>query len=173
VTAGRRAAFLDRDGVLNEDTGYVGRVSDFRLLPGVPEALRLLGDAGWLLVVVTNQSGIGRGYYTEADFQAVTAHLRALLAADGVTLAHVAHCPHAPDGGPCRCRKPAPGMILDSAAALGVDLSASVMIGDKPSDVAAGRAAGVARCFLVGGGPGEADGHFTDLLACARALVRP
>jgi D-glycero-D-manno-heptose 1,7-bisphosphate phosphatase len=174
VARGGRAAFLDRDGVINIDRGYVGQVERFALVPGAAEGMRLLAGAGYLLAVVTNQSGIGRGYYTEADFQAVTRHMLAELARAGVDVARVAHCPHLPDAG-CSCRKPRPGMILDSAAALRVDPAASLLIGDSASDVAAGRAAGVGRCYLVGGdgptGGAGADGWFPDLLACARAVT--
>lgn len=170
---GRRAAFLDRDGVINVDHGYVGQVERFELAPGAAAGLRLLCDNGYLLVVVTNQSGIGRGYYGLADFAAVTRHMEGELAAAGVHIAHVAFCPHLPDAG-CSCRKPRPGMILDSAARLGIDPALSVMIGDSSSDIAAGRAAGVGRCYLVGAHPPaamNADGMFPDLLACARAIA--
>ena len=168
----KRAAFLDRDGVINVDTGYVGQVDRFRLIPGAAAGLKLLADAGYLLVVVTNQSGIARGYYTQADFAAVTRHMLAELAAQGVTIAHVACCPHRPDGD-CLCRKPRPGMILDSAARLNIDVSRSVLIGDKPSDIAAGDNAGVGHCYLVGAPPSgrHADRTFPDLLACARAIT--
>jgi D-glycero-D-manno-heptose 1,7-bisphosphate phosphatase len=168
----RRAAFLDRDGVINVDRGYVGQVDRFELAPGAAEGMRVLAGAGYLLAVVTNQSGIGRGYYGVADFEAVTRHMRAELRARGVEVALVCHCPHLPGDG-CPCRKPRPGMILDAAARLDVDLGASVMIGDSPSDIAAGRAAGVGRCYLIGPGPAPpgADGGFPDLGACARAVT--
>lgn len=167
----RRAAFLDRDGVINVDHGYVGQIERFQLLPGAAEGMRLLSEADYLLVVVTNQSGIGRGYYGEAEFQAVTRHMRSELAKHGVMIARISHCPHLP-ADDCTCRKPQPGMIRDSAAALEVDLGASVLIGDNPSDVAAGRASGVGRCFIVGGTDKAADGVFPDLLACARAITQ-
>lgn len=144
----RRAAFLDRDGVINVDRGYVHRIEDFEFIDGVPQALARLQRAGWALVVVTNQSGIGRGRFSEADYQRLSAHLRSELRRSGVELDAVVHCPHRPDEG-CDCRKPAPGMLLRAAAALGLDLPASVMVGDKLADLQAGRAAGVARCVLV------------------------
>ena len=153
---GRRAAFVDRDGVLNEDHGYVGRAEDFRWLPGAIDALKRLQDAGWALVVITNQSGIARGFYTEADFARLCEHVGAELAARGVRLAAIEHCPHLPDAAvaayrrDCDCRKPAPGMILRAARALDIDLTASWLFGDKASDIAAGRAAGVGRCWLIG-----------------------
>lgn len=176
-----KAAFLDRDGVINIDRGYVGDPDDFDLIDGVPEALALLRGLGYRLVVVTNQSGIGRGYYTEADYQRVNARMQDTLAGHGIGLDLVLHCPHGPDDG-CACRKPMPGMILDGAARLNVALNRSVLFGDKGSDIAAGRAAGVGLCFMVGALPnmsieapdevasGRADGRGADLLACVRML---
>lgn len=158
MTARRPAAFLDRDGVINEEREYVHRVEDFHLLPGVVDALAALQRGGYALVVVTNQGGIGLGLYGEADVERLHAHLRAELAAAGVTLDAVYHCPHHPRSAdpllraPCRCRKPQPGMIEQAAAALHLDLPRSLLVGDKASDVAAGRAAGVGRNVLVRSG---------------------
>ena len=173
VTTGARVAFLDRDGVITEDFGYVGRVEAVRLLPGAAEGLRLLSADGYRLAIVTNQSGIGRGYYTLEDFHAVSQHLDLLLQREGIAIDHLAFCPHAPSplGDGCQCRKPKPGMILEAAAALGADLAASILIGDKPSDIAAGRAAGVGRCFRIGSPDAQSDGYYPDLLSCALALV--
>jgi D-glycero-D-manno-heptose 1,7-bisphosphate phosphatase len=145
---GDRAVFLDRDGVINVDRGYVHRIEDFEFLPGAPEALARLQRAGWRLVVVTNQSGIGRGLFSEADYQRVTQHMREQLALRGVTLDSVFHCPHAPDYG-CGCRKPKPGLLHYAAAHLGLDLSHSVMVGDKECDLLAAEAAGLYASFLV------------------------
>jgi D-glycero-D-manno-heptose 1,7-bisphosphate phosphatase len=152
------AAFIDRDGVVNEERGYVHRIEDFHLLPGVVDGLRLLRQHGYSLVLVTNQAGIGRGLYTEDDYQALTAHLQVLLAAQGAALDGVYHCPHHPIAGvggyrvDCTCRKPHPGMLLQAAHDLGLDLATSVLVGDKHSDLEAGRAAGVAACVLVESG---------------------
>ena len=150
------AVFLDRDGVINVDHGYVSTWERFEFLPGVPDALRALEDAGYLLIVVSNQSGIGRGYYCEADVeslnQAIAQHLGSTV---GVTLSEFYHCPHHPTEAAgefrrqCDCRKPAPGMIRQAVLAHGVDLKTSLLVGDKDSDIEAGRAAGVARLFLV------------------------
>lgn len=154
-----RAAFLDRDGVLNVDHGYVSRAEDFEWLPGALSAMARLQQAGYQLVVVTNQSGIARGYYTEADFDALTGHMRAELRAQGITLAGVYSCPHHPEATleayrqDCDCRKPRPGMILRAARALGLDLASSCLFGDKPSDIVAGRAAGVGHCCLIDPNP--------------------
>ena len=150
------AVFLDRDGVINVDHGYVSTWERFEFLPGVPDALRALQDAGYLLIVVSNQSGIGRGYYCEADVeslnQAVAQHLGNTV---GVTLSEFYHCPHHPTEAEgefrrqCDCRKPAPGMIRQAVLDHGIDLKTSLLVGDKDSDIEAGRAAGVARLFKV------------------------
>jgi len=143
-----KAVFLDRDGTLIEDPGYLSRPGDVRVLPGVPDALRRLSDAGYALVVVTNQSGIGRGYYSEDDYRLVTSAFRGAL---GVSLAAVHHCPHAPDA-KCSCRKPAPGMLQTAAREREIDLGRSWMVGDSDGDVLAGHAAGC-RAVLIGRGP--------------------
>ena len=178
------AVFLDRDGVINVDHGYTHRIEDFEFVPGSVQALASLQRAGWRLVVVTNQSGIARGLYTNDDYERFTAHMRAQLQAEGVRLDAVFHCPHLPDAAVaeyrlvCNCRKPAPGMLLRAARELSLDLSASVMVGDRLSDLHAGRAAGVGRCLLVRSGQSVqddearlADAVFDDLAACAHALT--
>ncbi|MFY9510920.1 MAG: HAD family hydrolase [Rubrivivax sp.] len=178
-----KAVFLDRDGVLVHDGGYVHRVQDLRLLPGVVEGLLRLQAVGYKLVVVTNQSGIARGFYGEAEYQAFTSALTEMLGHHGVTLAAVYHCPHLPDADVpayaqhCDCRKPAPGMVLRALQALDIDPAASVMIGDRRSDLQAGRAAGIARCVLIRDAgsqeplPPEADIACQDLDICAKHLV--
>lgn len=179
---GRPAAFLDRDGVVNVDHGYVHRWEDFRFIDGSVSAMRRLQDAGYLLVVVTNQSGIARGLYTEADYLALTQQMRAHLATQGVTLAGVFHCPHLPDGPiapyarTCDCRKPAPGLILQARDALQIDLPGSLLVGDKPSDIHAARAAGVGRAYLVqpphGAGEPRADARFDSLADCVAHVLQ-
>lgn len=167
----RPAAFLDRDGVINRERGYVHRPADFELLPGVTEGMARLRAAGYLLVVVTNQAGIARGLYDAAAFEQLTQYMRDLLQAAGVTVDAVYHCPHHPTAGvgayrvECVCRKPAPGMLLAAAQQLGIDLPASVLVGDKSSDIEAGRRAGVSRCVLVTSGHAteEADRAVADV----------
>lgn len=151
----RRAVFLDRDGTLNREIGYIGDPAALELLPGVVPALADLAAAGYALVVVTNQSAIGRGHFTAAQVEAVHERLRALLAAGGVVLDGVFVCPHAPDAG-CPCRKPAPGLLLTARDALDLDLGTSWLVGDSAKDVAAARAAGV-RPLLVLTGWGKRD----------------
>ena len=151
----RRAVFLDRDGVINEDTGYIPRPESFVIRPGVIDALAEIQRLGYLLVVITNQSGIGRGYYTADDYQQVTQHMLAELASGGVTLAGVYYCPHTADDG-CQCRKPAAGMILQAAREHGIDLSQSWLVGDKSSDIEAACRAGIRQTLRVES-PYEAD----------------
>ncbi len=180
----QRAVFLDRDGVINVDLGYVHRVEHFRFVPGSDVALARLQAAGWRLVVVTNQSGLARGLYSSADYERFTAHLRAQLAGAGVQLDAVLHCPHLPDAVvpayrlSCPCRKPAPGLLLQAARELSLDMGASVMVGDRLSDVFAGRAAGVGYNVLVRSGhalePGaaeQADAVYDDLAAFVDAWL--
>jgi len=180
-----KAAFLDRDGVVNEDHAYVHRIGDFKFIPGAVEALRALQEAGFLLVIVTNQSGIARGLYSEADYQALETYMRERLAAADVTLDSVQYCPHLPDAPlekyrrDCDCRKPNAGMIRNAAAQLNIDTSQSILIGDRRSDLDAGRTAGVGRCFLVRSGVPlsdadirAADGVFDDLAQCVAELLK-
>ena len=153
----RRAAFIDRDGVLNEDLGYVHRWQDFHWLPGAIDALAQLQRTGHALVVVTNQSGVARGLYTLADVERLHTQLRSELQAHGVQLAGLYACPHHPQAVlpeyrlHCACRKPMPGLIQQAARELALDLPASCLFGDKASDIEAGRRAGVGRSWLVQG----------------------
>ena len=151
-----RAVFLDRDGVINVDVAYCSRVEDFEWIPGVLGAAAAYARAGYQLVIVTNQSGIGRGYYTETDFQKLTRHMKAKFSEAGAPLAAVYFCPHHPQAkmaayrSVCRCRKPAPGMILQACDELGIDPARSLMFGDKPGDMQAALAAGVGTRILLG-----------------------
>lgn len=145
--------FLDRDGTLMEDPGYVSHPDQVRLVPGIAATLKRFREAGYALVIVTNQSGIGRGLYTWDDYDAVAARLEALLAAEGVAFDAVLACGHAPDEG-CGWRKPAPGMIREAATMLALDLRRSLLVGDKLSDLEAAAAAGLPRAVHVASGQG-------------------
>jgi D-glycero-D-manno-heptose 1,7-bisphosphate phosphatase len=150
------ALFLDRDGTLIADPGYVCRAADVRLFDGVPAALARFRDAGYALIVVTNQSGIGRGLYGWADYDAVAARLEALLAENGVVFDSVVACGHSPEEGDrCGWRKPAAGMIRTAAEILGVDLDRSLMVGDKLIDMQAAETAGLKRAVHVATGQGD------------------
>lgn len=140
--------FLDRDGVINVEVEYLHDPAQLVLIDGVADTIAALAQTGAAVVVVTNQAGIGRGKYTERELAAVTAHLDGLLAKVGAKLDGTYFCPHHPDAGVgdykrvCRCRKPAPGMLEQAAAELGLDLARSLLVGDKATDLAAGRAVG-------------------------------
>jgi len=154
-TGRRPAAFLDRDGVINIDHGYVFRREEFELVPGALEGTRRLIALGYAPVIVTNQSGIGRGLYSEDDFHALTRWMADAFEAAGAPLAGIYYCPHHPDAANgryrimCQCRKPAPGMLMRAADELGLDLAASVLFGDRVSDLLAARAAGVPQRILL------------------------
>ncbi len=146
---GKKAIFLDRDGVINEDRSYVHSIEDFSFIPGVFEALREFAKMGYVLIIVTNQSGIGRGYYTLEDFMKLNEWMLKRFEEEGIEIAEVLFCPHAPDEG-CECRKPAPGMILEGIKKHNIDPDSSWMIGDKPTDMEAAIRAGVKGRILIG-----------------------
>lgn len=153
----RRALFLDRDGTLIVDVGYPRDPARVELIPGAADALRAL-QRDWLLVVVSNQSGIGRGLIAPDEAAAVHDRFVAAFAAAEVAFAGCYYCPHAPDAR-CACRKPAPGLLLAAAADLDLALPRSVLVGDKPSDLDAGRAAGLAAVFQLGAERGWPELH--------------
>lgn len=150
----RRAAFLDRDGTINEDVNYLRDPSQVRLLPGAAEALKRLRDSGFQIIVASNQSGVARGMLTEQTLAEIHRELLSQLAAQGATVDAIYYCPHlpgsteAPYGRECDCRKPAPGLLLRAARERNLDLGRSVMIGDSERDVRAGLAAGC-RAVLI------------------------
>jgi len=144
----RRALFLDRDGTLMIDTGYVRDPNDVTLLPGAAEMLREAKRAGFTLILVSNQSGVARGIISREQLSAVQDRFEELLAKEGVKLDDVRFCLHGPDDG-CLCRKPAPGMLRQAAKARGIDLERSVMLGDRESDILAGKSAGCATTILL------------------------
>jgi D-glycero-D-manno-heptose 1,7-bisphosphate phosphatase len=146
----RPFVFCDRDGTLVEDRGYVHRIDDYCLLPGVVGGLQSLQDAGYGLAIVTNQSGIARGYYTEADFERFQAHLTSDLDRQGIQIAASYHCPHLPNAG-CACRKPGVALLERAQRELDCDLAASWVVGDSPSDVALAERAGCRSVFLLTG----------------------
>jgi len=151
---GRRAVFLDRDGTLNVNTGYVSSPDDVRLIDGAADGARKLAAAGYALVIASNQSGIARGLITPAAVDSVDERVLALLRERGVSIEAVYRCPHLPGGmvaayaHECECRKPKPGMLVWAAADLGLDLSSSWAVGDSERDVQAGLAAGCRAILL-------------------------
>lgn len=185
VKGTKRAVFLDRDGTINVETEYLNRVEDFALIPGAAAAIRRLNAAGFLVIVVTNQSGIGRGYYDEAALERLHRHMDLELARFGATVDAYYFCPHHPQHGigaygvECACRKPLPGMLLQAAADFPLDLPASFIIGDKLADVEAGLKAGCCP-LLVRTGYGAADESrlpagvtaYADLTAAVEGILR-
>jgi len=146
----RGAVFLDRDGTINEETQYLCDPRSLRLIPGAAEAVRRLNQSGAPVIVVTNQAGVGRGYYSESRVAEVHAELARALAAQGAHLDAIYYCPHHPDEG-CTCRKPEPGMLLRAAEEWEIDLARSYMVGDKLSDLQAGQRAGCRSVLVLTG----------------------
>ena len=145
-----KVIFLDRDGVINVDKGYVHKIEDFEFTKGAIKALKYFQSLGYILIIVTNQSGIARGYYTLKDFKKLTTWMKNRLKADGIEIKEVYFCPHSPDE-KCLCRKPGPGMILKAAKDYDIDLKKSWMIGDKKSDIEAAKRAGIINTILISG----------------------
>ena len=178
-----RAVFLDRDGVLNEERNYLRRVEDVVVMAGAPAALKRLADAGFKLFIVSNQSGVGRGYFTLADVEKVNAHLAAEFAHVGVRFEKIYFAPEAPEQ-PSRSRKPSPQFLFDARDEFGLDLAHSFMIGDKLIDLECGWNAGVKKSILVRTGYGTKTEHeaadkldaavvVDDLPAAADWILRP
>lgn len=176
-----RAVFLDKDGTLLENVPYSVDPATMRLLPGVAQGLRLLHAAGYRLIVISNQSGVARGYFPADALAAVEHRLEEMLREWGVCLSGFYYCPHHPEGSvpayavACACRKPEPGLVLRAAQDHRIDLAASWFVGDTPADVTAGRRAGC-RTVLVGPAQRLApdlrpDGMVPDLAAAARLIL--
>lgn len=144
----RKALFLDRDGVINVDVEYAHLPEQIVFMPHIFEIARAAHAAGELIIIVTNQSGIGRGYYSEAQFHSLMQWMLARFEQEACPITAYYFCPHVPDAG-CDCRKPKPGMILHAAEEWGIDIKNSRLLGDKQSDLDAGTAAGVGRCILM------------------------
>lgn len=145
----RKVLFLDRDGVINKDVHYLYRKEDMHFIDGAPEALKKAVEAGYDLIVVTNQSGVARGYYTEEDVQVLHQYMGDLLAQSGAPILAFYYCPHLKGAKikaydkDCSCRKPKPGLLLQAMKDYSIDKKHSFMVGDKPGDVAAAKAAGL------------------------------
>jgi D-glycero-D-manno-heptose 1,7-bisphosphate phosphatase len=177
------AVFLDRDGVINKDNGYVSQRDDFEFIEGTIEACIELQKKGYLLVVITNQSGIARGLFTEEQFNTLTEWMDWSMSDRGVDLDGIYYCPHHSEEGQgefkvdCECRKPKPGMLMNAIEDLNIDIEASILVGDKVSDLQAGIAAGIKTNYLVRSGKGIteqgetlATAVFDDLAAIAKAI---
>ena len=161
-----RALFLDRDGVINHDAGYTSTIDNFHFIDGIFDLCRTAKQSGYLLIVVTNQAGIGRGYYSEKDFHTLTKWMYERFEAEGAPLTDVYYCPYHPECGigsykkDSFDRKPNPGMLLRAAKMHGLDLNRSIMIGDKDSDIQAAKKVGVGvRCHYLAGADDESMSH--------------
>jgi D-glycero-D-manno-heptose 1,7-bisphosphate phosphatase len=180
----KRAVFLDRDGTINVEKEYLHRAEEFVFISGALEAIRLLNESGFLVIVVTNQSGVGRGFYDEEAVHRLHRYMNGELARRGASVDAYYLCPHHPLHGigdyrrECGCRKPLPGMLLEAARDFTIDLAVSYIVGDKLADVEAGRAAGC-RPLLVRTGYGEAESSrlpagvpvYDDILEAVRAIA--
>lgn len=179
----RRAVFLDRDGTINVEKDYLYQAKDFEFIPGAPEAIRLLNQAGILVIIVTNQSGVARGYYSEDDVENLHRHIASELEQYGAHVDAWFFCPHHPLGRgsyalQCNCRKPLPGMLEEAAKLYEINLEDSTMIGDKMTDITAGQNAGC-RTILVNTGYGSDEKQFIgpetivcdDLLSAVKYLL--
>ena len=145
----KKVLFLDRDGVINVEKHYLYKKEDFEFIDGIFELCQFFQDLGYLIIVVTNQSGIARGYYSEEDFENLTQWMIEKFKENGIYISKVYHCPHHPDiSGECRCRKPKAGMLLEAQKEFDIDLKHSVMVGDKERDIDAGINAGISETYL-------------------------
>jgi D-glycero-D-manno-heptose 1,7-bisphosphate phosphatase len=176
-----KALFLDRDGVINREVGYLHRSEDVRFVDGIFPLCRTAQELGYKLVVVTNQSGIARGYYTPADFESLMAWMRSQFAREGVTLDAIYHCPYHPEHGvgewkrESEDRKPSPGMLRRAARDHALDLRQSILIGDRCSDIVAANNAGLRQAMLLAGTetkPCPGDHVKVNTLAEAEARLR-
>lgn len=145
-----KALFLDRDGVVNVEKNYLHKIEDFELMEGILDVCRVYQERGYLIIIVTNQSGISRGYYSEEDFALLSRWMIDYFKEMGITITHIYHCPHHESiDGTCECRKPSPGMFLSAQKEYDFDMAASVMIGDNERDIEASLKAGVGHNILL------------------------
>ncbi len=166
----KKALFLDRDGIINIDHGYVYQKEKFEFTQGIFELLRLFRHKGYLLFIVTNQSGIGRGYYTQEDFEQLTQWMLERLGTEGIEVEAVHYCPHAPEA-KCRCRKPQTGMIDAILQHYPIDLQHSWLIGDKQSDIDLAKHAKIAHSIGIGTHDFKgATLHFESIVKCLEVL---
>jgi len=163
----KKALFLDRDGIINTDHGYVWRIEDFEFTKGIFNLVKCFSTKGYLIFVVTNQSGIARGYYTKEDFQTLTQWMLDAFQSEGITVSEVYYCPHAPQEH-CQCRKPNTGMIEHIIQSKHINLSDSWMIGDKQSDIDFALNAGIQHTIAITKKKlQKSDYHFKSIVECS------
>ncbi|MFW9938406.1 MAG: D-glycero-beta-D-manno-heptose 1,7-bisphosphate 7-phosphatase [Candidatus Thorarchaeota archaeon] len=152
MTSKKRAIFLDRDGVINKEVDHLSHPDQFEVISGSIEALKILKQKGFLLIVITNQAGIARGLLSEEDLNKIHNKMRRILSKNGIILDDIFYCPHHPDfTGECDCRKPKPGMILKAQRKYNIDLQTSFMVGDTLSDIETGKAANCKTALVLTG----------------------
>ena len=166
----RPALFLDRDGVVNIEKNYLHKVEDFEFIDGIFELCQKYQNLNYLIVVVTNQSGIARGYYSEDEFEKLTIWMIETFKKQGIAITDVYHCPHHPDiSGPCSCRKPEPGMLLEAAKKHDIDLKHSLLVGDSERDITAAHRAGLEETYLFS--PDAKNSEATKIIRSLKELV--
>ena len=146
-----KTIFLDRDGVINKESNYVFKIDDFEFIEGIFDACQYLQKLGYKIIIVTNQSGISRGFYSESDYQKLTTWMLSEFKNNNIHILDTFHCPHGPDSN-CNCRKPKPGMLLDAKYKHNIDMQSSWMIGDKEADIIAANSSGITNTILVKSG---------------------
>ena len=167
-----KTLFLDRDGIINVDHGYVYKTEDFKFIEGIFDLLKLFTDAGYLIFIVTNQSGIGRGYYSEKDFTTLTEWMIKEFRNNNIIIEEVYHCPHSPEE-KCHCRKPETGMIEEALKKYPIDLLKSWMIGDKQSDIDLALNTGIASSIAISNkNIGNSSYSFDSIVACKSYLEK-
>ena len=146
-----KTIFLDRDGVINKETGYLHKIENFKFINGVFEACQHYEQLGYKIIIVTNQSGISRGHYSEDDFRNITDWMITQFNKNNIQILDTFHCPHLPDSG-CNCRKPKPGMLLEAKKKYNINMLESWMIGDKETDITAAISSGINNTILIKSG---------------------
>lgn len=165
-----KALFLDRDGVVNIEKNYLHKIDDFELVEGILDVCRRYEANGYLILIVTNQSGISRGYYTEDDFKYLSGWMVEHFKSLGITLTHIYHCPHHESiDGQCDCRKPEPGMFLEAQKDFDIDMKNSLMIGDNERDIEAAIRAGVGNNILLS--TDASDSHANRIIRSLKELL--
>ena len=168
----KKALFLDRDGVINVEKEYLYKQEDFEFVEGIFELCRYFQVKGYLIFVVTNQSGIARGFYSEEDFDTLSQWMLEAFEKEGITLSHIYHCPHHPKiSGACTCRKPKPGMLLQAKEAYGIDMEHSIMIGDKERDIEAGLNAGLHVSYLFDESQTVTESKATHIVSSLKEII--
>tara|TARA_B110000008_G_scaffold264630_1_gene289061 strand:- start:1639 stop:2178 length:540 start_codon:yes stop_codon:yes gene_type:complete len=147
----QKAIFLDRDGVINKELNYVFKIQHFVFIKGVFETCKYLINLGYKIIIITNQSGIARGYYSEQDFELLTNWMKNEFKKNGIIILDVIHCPHLPEAN-CQCRKPKPGMLINARDKHGIDMDSSWLIGDKEDDIVAANHSNISNTILVKSG---------------------